>query len=136
MPSPFLLTHREPTTETGEVDLGTSAGADYGPVDFMISTIGLGKSYGARVLFEHVSVKLNPGSRYGVIGANGSGKTTLLRILAGDEPATDGAVSIPARSRVGVLTAPRHMSCKLDNDAGKGSSGELAQASMLAGSRG
>ena len=109
MQLPFLLAHREPAAERGDVALGASAGADYGPGDFMISTIGLGKSYGARVLFEHVSVKLNPGSRYGVIGANGSGKTTLLRILAGDEPATDGTVSIPARSRVGVLRQDRFL---------------------------
>jgi ATPase subunit of ABC transporter with duplicated ATPase domains len=52
----------------------------------MISISNLAKSYGARVLFEDVSLKLVPGSRYGLVGANGSGKTTFLNILAGDEP--------------------------------------------------
>jgi ATPase subunit of ABC transporter with duplicated ATPase domains len=69
----------------------------------MISISQLSKSYGARVLFEDVSLQLNEGSRYGLVGANGSGKTTFLKILAGDEPATDGTVSIPGRARVGVL---------------------------------
>src|SRR4051795_695602 len=69
----------------------------------MIGTHNLGKSFGGRTLFEGVSLKLTPGSRYGLVGANGSGKTTFLKILAGDEPASDGTVSIPSRARVGVL---------------------------------
>ena len=51
----------------------------------MIATSNLGKEYGARVLFEGVSLQLNAGSRYGLVGANGSGKTTFLKVLAGDE---------------------------------------------------
>jgi len=69
----------------------------------VISTSRLAKSYGGRTLFEDVSLQLNAGSRYGLVGANGSGKTTLVKILAGDEPPTEGSVSTPARARVGVL---------------------------------
>jgi ATPase subunit of ABC transporter with duplicated ATPase domains len=61
----------------------------------MIGISQLGKSYGDRTLFDAVSLQLNAGSRYGLVGANGSGKTTFLEILAGDEPATDGSVAIP-----------------------------------------
>jgi ATPase subunit of ABC transporter with duplicated ATPase domains len=76
----------------------------------MITLTNLGKSFGARVLFEGVSLELNEGSRYGLVGANGSGKTTLLKILAGDEPATEGSVTIPKRARVGVLRQDRFLS--------------------------
>ncbi|HET7541796.1 MAG TPA: ABC-F family ATP-binding cassette domain-containing protein [Polyangiaceae bacterium] len=69
----------------------------------MIRTTDLGKAYGARVLFEGVSLELNEGSRYGLVGANGSGKTTFIRVVSGDEPATSGTVYIPKRARVGVL---------------------------------
>ncbi|AKU98889.1 ATPase component of ABC transporter [Labilithrix luteola] len=69
----------------------------------MIGTTQLGKSFGGRTLFEDVSLQLNPGSRYGLVGANGSGKTTFLKIVAGDEPSTEGTVAIPGRARVGVL---------------------------------
>jgi ATPase subunit of ABC transporter with duplicated ATPase domains len=69
----------------------------------MIRTVDLGKAYGARALFEGVSLELNEGSRYGLVGANGSGKTTFIRIVSGDEPATSGSVNIPKRARVGVL---------------------------------
>jgi ATPase subunit of ABC transporter with duplicated ATPase domains len=75
----------------------------------MLATQNLGKSYGARVLFEGVTLKLNPGSRYGLVGANGSGKTTFLTILAGDEPASDGGFSLPKTARVGVLRQDRFL---------------------------
>ncbi len=69
----------------------------------MISTSQLGKSFGDRSLFQGVSLQLNAGSRYGLVGANGSGKTTFLKILAGDEPSSEGSVTILNRVRVGVL---------------------------------
>ena len=75
----------------------------------MISITKLAKSYGDRTLFEDVSLQLNAGSRYGLVGANGSGKTTFLEILAGDEPASDGSVAIPGRARVGVLRQDRFL---------------------------
>ncbi|MEO7109136.1 MAG: ABC-F family ATP-binding cassette domain-containing protein, partial [Polyangiaceae bacterium] len=68
-----------------------------------LSTTRLGKAYGDRALFENVSLELNAGSRYGLVGANGSGKTTFLKILAGDELATDGSFSLPHGARIGVL---------------------------------
>nr|UXE44475.1 putative ABC transporter ATP-binding protein YbiT [uncultured bacterium] len=79
----------------------------------MIRTAQLAKSYGDRTLFEDVSLQLNAGSRYGLVGANGSGKTTFLEILAGDEQASEGSFSIPASARVGVLRQDRF----LDDDA-------------------
>ncbi len=70
----------------------------------MIAVSGLGKSFGAQTLFEDVSFQLNPGERYGVVGANGSGKSTLLRILAGEEEPTDGQRRrSPSELRLGVL---------------------------------
>jgi ATPase subunit of ABC transporter with duplicated ATPase domains len=75
----------------------------------MISTQNLGKSYGARALFEGVSLKLTEGSRYGLVGANGSGKTTFLNILAGDDQPTEGSVGILKTARVGVLRQDRFL---------------------------
>jgi ATPase subunit of ABC transporter with duplicated ATPase domains len=75
----------------------------------MIGISKLGKSYGARTLFEGVSEKLNAGSRYGLVGANGSGKTTFLDIVAGFEPPTEGSVSLPKNARIGVLRQDRFL---------------------------
>jgi len=69
----------------------------------MISVSNLAKAYGAQTLFTGVSLQFTPGNRYGLVGANGSGKSTLLRILSGEEPPSDGMLSIPKRARVGVL---------------------------------
>lgn len=69
----------------------------------MISISNLSKAYGDRILFSGASFQLNPGERYGLVGANGSGKTTFLNVLTGDLEATEGTVSIPKRLRLGVL---------------------------------
>ena len=69
----------------------------------MITIANLGMSFGAQTLFRGVSMQLSAGGRYGLVGANGSGKSTLLRILAGETPPTEGAVSVPRRARVGLL---------------------------------
>jgi ATPase subunit of ABC transporter with duplicated ATPase domains len=75
----------------------------------VIGVIGLAKAYGARTLFEDVSLKLVRGARYGLVGANGSGKTTFLEILAGDEPASDGTIAIEKGARMGVLRQDRFL---------------------------
>jgi ATPase subunit of ABC transporter with duplicated ATPase domains len=69
----------------------------------MISVTNLAKAWGGDTLFEGVSLQLNAGSRYGLVGANGSGKSTFLKILAGEELASDGQINIPKRARLGVL---------------------------------
>lgn len=69
----------------------------------MLSVSALGKAFGSQILFRNASFQLQPRCRYGLVGANGSGKTTLLRILAGDEPPSEGDVSVPKRLRLGLL---------------------------------
>jgi ATPase subunit of ABC transporter with duplicated ATPase domains len=59
--------------------------------------------FGAKPLFENISVKFGDGNRYGLIGANGSGKSTLMKILGGDLEPTSGNVSVDADERLGKL---------------------------------
>ncbi len=47
---------------------------------------------GGRTLLEHVTWRIGPGDRIGVVGVNGSGKTTLLRVLLGLLPPDSGRV--------------------------------------------
>jgi ATPase subunit of ABC transporter with duplicated ATPase domains len=70
----------------------------------MIAVTNLVKAYGSQVLFSNVNLQLNPGCRYGLVGANGSGKSTLARIIAGDEEQSDGLVAVPKRLQLGVLS--------------------------------
>ncbi|MDX8128794.1 ABC-F family ATPase [Methylomonas sp. OY6] len=69
----------------------------------MISTANITMQFGAKPLFENVSVKFGNGNRYGLIGANGCGKSTFMKILSGDLEPTSGNVSIDANERVGIL---------------------------------
>jgi ATPase subunit of ABC transporter with duplicated ATPase domains len=59
--------------------------------------------FGAKPLFENISVKFGNGNRYGLIGANGSGKSTFMKILGGDLEATSGTVAVDENERVGKL---------------------------------
>jgi len=59
--------------------------------------------FGAKPLFENISVKFGDGNRYGLIGANGCGKSTLMKILGGDLEPTSGNVSVEANERLGKL---------------------------------
>ena len=59
--------------------------------------------FGAKPLFENVSVKFGGSNRYGLIGANGCGKSTLMRILGGDLASSSGNVSVEPGKRLGKL---------------------------------
>src|SRR5690606_30946 len=59
--------------------------------------------FGAKPLFENVSVKFGGGNRYGLIGANGSGKSTFMKIIGGDLEPSAGNVSLDPGVRLGKL---------------------------------
>ena len=69
----------------------------------MLSAANLTIQFGAKPLFENVSVKFGNGHRYGLIGANGCGKSTLMKILSGDLKPTAGNVSLGPNERLGKL---------------------------------
>ena len=69
----------------------------------MISTANLSIQFGAKPLFENVSVTFGNSNRYGLIGANGSGKSTFMKILAGELEPSAGNVSTDLHVRVGQL---------------------------------
>jgi ATPase subunit of ABC transporter with duplicated ATPase domains len=69
----------------------------------VLSIANLTMQFGAKPLFENVSVKLGGGNRYGLIGANGSGKSTLMKILGDELTPSSGSVAIDNHARVGKL---------------------------------
>jgi ATP-binding cassette subfamily F protein uup len=54
---------------------------------------GLTKSYGEKILFDHLSFTIEEKERIGLIGVNGTGKSSLLKAIAGVEPADAGDVT-------------------------------------------
>jgi ATPase subunit of ABC transporter with duplicated ATPase domains len=69
----------------------------------LISTANITMQFGAKPLFENVSVKFGDGNRYGLIGANGCGKSTFMKILSGDLEPSAGNVSLSPNERLGNL---------------------------------
>ncbi len=71
--------------------------------NIVISTANLTIQFGAKPLFENVSIKFGEGNRYGLIGANGSGKSTFMKILGGDLEPSHGNVMIEPDNRFATL---------------------------------
>ncbi|MGZ8189278.1 MAG: ATP-binding cassette domain-containing protein, partial [Methylosarcina sp.] len=69
----------------------------------MLTTANITMQFGAKPLFENVSVKFGDGNRYGLIGANGCGKSTFMKILSGELEPSAGNVSISPGERLGIL---------------------------------
>ncbi|MFS2028063.1 ABC-F family ATPase [Massilia sp. CT11-137] len=69
----------------------------------MLSTANITMQFGAKPLFENISVKFGDGNRYGLIGANGCGKSTFMKILGGDLEPSAGNVSLDPHERLGKL---------------------------------
>jgi ATPase subunit of ABC transporter with duplicated ATPase domains len=60
--------------------------------------------FGAKPLFENISVKFGDGNRYGLIGANGCGKSTLMKILSGELEQSSGNISYDPNERIAKLS--------------------------------
>ena len=75
------------------------------------SLSGVSKLFGSFAALRQISVDLEPGRCYVLIGENGAGKSTLLRILAGLLHPTHGTVKVfgnlephEARARIGYMS--------------------------------
>ena len=60
----------------------------------MITIKKLGFSYDEHVVLKDISMDLQEGRIYGLLGENGVGKTTLLTLLAGLKEVDDGILEI------------------------------------------
>jgi ATP-binding cassette, subfamily F, member 3 len=69
----------------------------------MISIENLEKGFGGQILFDGISLKVNPKERVGLVGRNGHGKTTLFKIIIGEEFADAGKMVIPKNYRLGYV---------------------------------
>ena len=60
----------------------------------VLAVEGVRKSFGGVTAVNDVSLTLEPGRIYGLIGPNGSGKTTLFNCITGIERLDAGRVSL------------------------------------------
>lgn len=69
----------------------------------------ISKSYGPRVLFDHISFHIDEGDKIALVAPNGTGKTSLLSIIAGrDSSDGDGSVHFLKDISVAFLEQDQH----------------------------
>ncbi|CAI9429102.1 ABC-F type ribosomal protection protein [Candidatus Ornithobacterium hominis] len=64
----------------------------------------LGVHFAGNYLFSDATFRINKGDRTGLSGKNGAGKSTLLKILAKQQPSTEGEVNYEGDVSVGYLS--------------------------------
>ncbi|MBR4492930.1 MAG: ABC-F family ATP-binding cassette domain-containing protein, partial [Bacteroidales bacterium] len=69
----------------------------------LLSVENLSKSYGERLLFDHISFGLERGQKTALVARNGTGKSTLLNIIAGLEQPDEGTVTMRKDLRIAYL---------------------------------
>ncbi len=69
----------------------------------MLSINAITVRLGGRLILDHASAALPPGSRVGLIGRNGAGKSTLMKVVAGLLEADEGSAEMPKAARLGYI---------------------------------
>ncbi len=69
----------------------------------MLISNNITMQFGAKPLFENISVKFGDGNRYGLIGANGCGKSTYMKILARVLEPSSGNIALDNHERMAFL---------------------------------
>ena len=62
--------------------------------DFMISVTGISKSFGEKKVLDEISMTIEDGEIFGLLGPSGAGKTTLIRVLTGQLQFDGGAATV------------------------------------------
>lgn len=83
--------------------------------EYALKTNNLGKSYHGVNVLQDVSVTLETGKIYGLIGRNGAGKTTLMRLVSGLAFPTEGNIELFGQRGEGNLKAERkRLGCMIE----------------------
>ena len=68
----------------------------------VIETDALTKRFGSVVAVDHLSLRVERGGVFGLLGPNGSGKTTTIGMLLGLVAPSSGSVRLFGRTEAGV----------------------------------
>jgi ATP-binding cassette subfamily F protein 3 len=69
----------------------------------MLSLNDISVRIAGRLLIDHSTAQIVPGSRVGFVGRNGVGKSTLFHAIRGELPLESGSITVPPRWSIGSL---------------------------------
>ena len=99
------LLNQEAEQRRADLEIYIPPGPRLGDVVFEFD--GVTKSFDERLILDHFSATVPPGSIVGIIGPNGAGKTTLLRMIVGKEQPDSGSVKIGETVRLAYVDQSR-----------------------------
>jgi len=99
------LLDEETVKRNEEMEIFIPAGPRLG--DKVVDAADVSKSFGDKLLYEHLSFSLPPGGIIGVIGPNGAGKTTLFKMMTGEIKPDTGSFSIGDTVKLGYIDQNR-----------------------------
>jgi ATP-binding cassette ChvD family protein len=88
-----------------EMEIFIPAGPRLG--DKVVDAVDVSKSFGDKLLYEHLSFSLPPGGIIGIIGPNGAGKTTLFKMITGQLDPDSGSFSTGETVKLGYIDQNR-----------------------------
>ncbi|MBR3286427.1 MAG: ABC-F family ATP-binding cassette domain-containing protein [Bacteroidales bacterium] len=69
----------------------------------VVTAEDLGKSYGTKVVFQHIHLKIQRGEKVAFVGRNGEGKSTLSKLIVGEIEPTHGTITLGHQVNVGYF---------------------------------
>lgn len=85
--------------------------------DVIVSTNNLSKKYGNFYALDNVSININKGDIYGLIGRNGAGKTTLMKVITTLTSKTSGEFSLFGYRDDDLSNVKRRIGALIENAA-------------------
>ena len=84
--------------------------------EYILKTTNLTKTYKGCHAVNNVSIALEPGKIYGLVGRNGAGKSTLMRLIAGLSYPSSGEIELFGHTQESEIQIERRrMGCMIES---------------------
>lgn len=81
----------------------------------VVEAVNVKKQYGEKTIFSNVEFMIERGEKIAFVGRNGEGKSTMLKLIVGDQPITDGKITLGHNVNIGYYA--QNQTETLDVDA-------------------